>query len=115
MNVTWSDASSWLDILDHMLIGLVLVAAAVVPSLLTLRNHRSIKNETTVIKEQLVNGHKSPLRDDMDRALVAIESLAQNIMGLRQDLLAERDSRRAQVDDLRIEVEAMRRRTGTSE
>ena len=111
MNVNWSDASTWIDILDHFLIGIFVLGAAVVPSLLTLRNHRSIKSETTVIKEQLVNGHKSPLRADMDRALEAIEALSQNVMALRHDLLAERDSRKAQVEDLRTEVDAMRRRT----
>lgn len=112
MNINWTDAASWIDILDHFLIGLFLLGAAVIPSLLTLRNHKSIKNETTVIREQLVNGHKSPLRADMDRALEAIEALTQNINGLRHDLLAERDSRKAQVEDLRTEVDNMRRRTG---
>lgn len=108
--ISWSDAQNWLDLLDHLWIGLVLIVGACVPSYLSVRNHRSIKDETAVIKEQLVNGHKSPLRADLDKALQAIAALAENVNGLRQDLLTERDSRRAQVDDLRADVDRMRQR-----
>jgi len=108
MNPNWTDAENWLDLIDHLWIGLVLIAVAAVPSYFAARNHQTIKK----IEGQVVNGHKDapPLRADLDKAITAIESLAHDVHGLRTDLAMEEDRRRQQIDELRKDVDRMRRR-----
>lgn len=96
----WYNPDNWLDVLDHLLLVLGAVAVIAVPSFLAARTHKSIKTETKVIREQLVNGHSSPMRQDLDRAIAAIENLAKDVQGLRLDLSYEEGQRR----DLRAEV-----------
>lgn len=105
-----SDAADWMDVADHLLVILGAIILAAIPSLLTAKTHRSVKAETKVIREQLVNGHTTYMRADLDRALAAIESLAEEISHLRKDLSLEQTSRRSQIDDLRGDVDRMRRR-----
>ena len=96
-----------MDVFDHAIVLVGAILLATVPGWVTARrNHRGIQD----IKDQVVNGHKSPLRADLDKALNAINSLASDVTALRQDLLVERDSRKSQVDDLRSDVDRMRRR-----
>lgn len=108
--MNFPDPQDWIDVVDHLWVGLVFLGAAVIPSVLSARNHRSIKAETQVIKDQLVNGHKTFLREDLDKALAAIDAMARDVAALRQDLTVERDSRASQVDDLRNDIDRMRRR-----
>ena len=91
-----------MDVITIIVVALIVA----IPSLLSMRNHRSI----TEVRDQVKNAHSTNLRDDLDRAITAIEALAQDLAGLRHDLLTERDSRKAQVDDLRGDVDRMRRR-----
>lgn len=97
---------SWMDVFTILSVALI----AGVPSWLAARTHRSVKTETKVIRDQLVNGHTTFLREDLDKALAAIEALGHDIQGLRADLHAERQARTSQVDDLRHDVDRMRRR-----
>lgn len=106
MNFTWSDADTLIDILDHIWIGLVLLAVTAIPSWFSMRNHKGIVE----VKQQVQNAHKTNLRDDLDRCINAIEALAHDVAGLRDDLHDERKSRKAQVDDLRSDVDRMRQR-----
>lgn len=106
MNPTWTDASNWLDLLDHIWIGLVVIATAVIPTLMVARNHKKLGE----IKDQVVNGHERPLRSDLDRAIEAIEQLSHDIGAVRRAELMEEDQRRSQIDDLRNDVDRMRRR-----
>jgi hypothetical protein len=102
VNPNWTDASNLLDILDHIWIGLVVISAAAIPSWLAARNHRSIRD----IKDQVVNSHpETNLRDDLDRAINAIEQLSHDVRTLRGDLMLEEDRRRVQIGDLRDELE----------
>ena len=106
----WQEVNSTLDLLANVWIGLVLIAVAAIPSWLTHRSHKTIRD----IKDQVVNSHPSTnLRDDLDRAIAAIEHMAEEIRAdvraLKQDLMAEEDHRRLQIADLREEIE---RRTG---
>lgn len=102
----WQEVNSTLDLLANLWIGLVLIAVAAIPSWLTHRSHKTIRD----IKDQVVNSHPSTnLRDDLDRAIAAIEHMAEEIRadvrGLRKDLMAEEDHRRLQISDLRDELE----------
>lgn len=101
MNFNWTDAQNWLDILDHVWIGFVLIGVAAVPSYFAARNHQGIKD----IKSQVVNGHTEPMRADLDRAIAGVEDLAVDVRGIRQDLAMEEDRRRAAVADLYTELD----------
>lgn len=104
--MTLFNPDSWLDVFTILAVALI----AAVPTWYSARTHKSVKSETKVIKDQLVNGHTTFLRQDVDRALAAIESLTHEIVNLRRDLALEQDSRRSQIDDLRGDVDRMRRR-----
>ena len=97
---------SWMDVVTILSVAVIVT----LPTFLAARNHRSIKAETDIIKSQLVNGHRTMLREDLDRALAAIEALSHDVKALRSDLAMEEDRRRTQIDDLRGDVDRMRRR-----
>lgn len=113
MQYNWSEVESLIDFLDHVWIGIVIVLSAAVPSWLAARNHRSIKT----IRDNVQNGHKVPMREDLDKMIIAVNGLTQSVKeiaddvsGLRMDLITERDSRKAQVDDLRGDVDRLAHR-----
>lgn len=95
MNPNWSDAQNWLDIVDHIWIGFVLLAVAAVPSWFAARNHKSIQD----VKNQVVNGHTTPLRADLDAMRNEVVGIRDEMRGgftaLRGDLSEERLARRA--------------------
>lgn len=93
------------NLLDVFTILAVAVIAAI-PSWLAARNHKTIRD----IKNQVVNGHTEPLRSDLDKAIAAIQALANDVTGLRKDLAMEEDRRRTQISDLADDVDRMRRR-----
>lgn len=106
MNGQWTDVENLLDLLDHVWIGIVLIVTAAVPSWLAARNHKTLQT----VKSNVVNGHTVPMRADLDKALSAIEALAHDVNGLRQDVAMEEDRRRQQINELREEVERHTRR-----
>jgi len=101
MNGAWTDVENILDLLDHIWIGLVLIAVAAVPSIFAHRNGKKLD----AVKNQVQNQHETNLRDDIDRAIAAVEMLAHDVRGLRSDLMAEEDRRRQQVQDLYTELD----------
>lgn len=112
MNITWPDPDSWIDIFDHFVVAIFMMLIAVVPTWLTVRSSRGIKD----IKSQVVNGHKSPLREDLDKAIAAIEALggeltrfknaiSNEIANLREQLTDEEQRRRASVAELRSDYD----------
>lgn len=105
----WFNPENWLDIVSQFLLVIGALAIAAVPSWFAARTHGAIKSETKVIKDQLVNGHTTMLRQDLDRAIATIEALTREIISLRKDLALEQDSRRSQIDDLRSDVDRLRR------
>ena len=52
----WQEVNSLLDLLANVWIGLVLIAVAAIPSWLTHRSHKTIRD----IKDQVVNSHPAP-------------------------------------------------------
>lgn len=103
--MNWYDPSDWLDLLDHAWYGIVLIAVAAVPSWLSFRTNRSLREVS-----DSVNNRPTSVRDDLDRAIAAIEALAHNVQGIRQDLASEEDRRRQQINELRDDVERHIRR-----
>lgn len=97
----WLEVDSWLDLVANAWIGLVLIAVAVVPSALAARNHRTLQ----AVKGSVINNHTTPVREDIDRLTEAVDMVAKDVRGLRTDLLAEEQHRRAQISDLREELD----------
>lgn len=90
-----------MDLVANLWIGLVVIVVAAIPGYMAARkNHKGIKE----IKDQVVNGHTQPMRTDLDRVIVAIDNLAQDIHGLRRDLADEENRRRDHIAELRDEV-----------
>ena len=92
MSLPLPNPDDWMDVVDHVLIGVFMLLIAAIPTWLTVRGNKGIKD----IKDQVVNGHKNspPLRADIDKAIYAIESV-------RSDLAHFRDSITAEVANLR--------------
>jgi len=75
VNGEWTDVENWLDLLDHIWIGIVLIAAAAVPSFFAARNHKGIKK----VQDQVVNGHTTPMRADLDGLRETLHKMGDNI------------------------------------
>ena len=97
----WFNPDNWIDLVSQILLILGGIAIAVVPAWFSARTHKSIKTETRVIRDQLVNGHTSPMRSDLDRCLQAIEALAHDVRNLRTDISDEQSLRREVIAELR--------------
>ena len=108
MNFNWTDASNGLDLIDHALIGFVLILVTAIPSWFANRNHKAIqsvgrKADTLVVNVQ--NGHTEPMRADLDKVIQSINALGSDIRGLRYDLTAEGELRRQQFGELRTDLD----------
>lgn len=104
----WFNPDNWMDVVDHLLLILGVVATAVIPSWFAARNHKEIRS----VKDQVVNGHKSPMRDDLDRVLARLEELSnflvevgRGVSGLRSDLNNEEIRRRENIRELREDID----------
>ena len=98
---SWSDAQNWLDIIDHLWIGFVVILTAGIPSWFAARNGRSIKKVT----DQVVNGHKTPLRADVDGIRDTLQEIHADVRGVKSDLsdvrseLSQERKDRLELDD----------------
>jgi hypothetical protein len=102
VNSVGFNPDSWMDVAVIVVVALI----AAIPSWLAHRNHKVTKD----IQEQVKNRHATNLRDDIDRAISAVEALAHDVRALKSDLLAESDHRRLQISDLRDELDHRDRR-----
>lgn len=111
-----SDASNWLDVLDHGLVILGAIILAAVPSVFSARNHLVGKrNSATLdeIKGSVINGHgDKPLREDVDRVIAevgkmaaAVDRMAQVVSEIREDAADERTTRRTEIRELREDMD----------
>lgn len=79
MNPNWENVEDLLDLASNLWIGLVVILAAVVPSWLAAKNHIGIKK----VQDQVVNGHKTPMREDLDSVRETLQNMGEHI---RQDM-----------------------------
>lgn len=93
---------NWMDVFTI----LAATAMVAVPSWFAHRNHKDLKE----VVYQTKNQHDTNLRDDVDRAIAAVEQLGQDFRGMRQDLAAEENRRRSEVAELERRLTAMGRR-----
>lgn len=94
----WFNPDNWLDLLSQLLLVVGGIGVAVVPAWLSMR--KSLREVS-----DSVNNRPTSLRDDVDRAINAIDDLAHDVRGLRTDLAAESDSRRTQFGELRSDLD----------
>jgi len=85
---------------------LAATAMVAIPSWFAHRNHKDLKE----VVYQTKNQHDTNLRDDVDRAINAIEKLGQDFRGMRQDLAAEENRRRTEVAELERRITQVSRR-----
>jgi hypothetical protein len=85
---------------------LAATAMVAIPSWFAHRNHKDLKE----VVYQTKNQHDTNLRDDVDRAINAIEKLGQDFRGMRQDLAAEENRRRSEVAELERRLTQVSRR-----
>lgn len=82
MNTTWTDAQNWIDIIDHIWIGLVLIAVAGIPSYFAAQNGKGIKK----ISDQVVNGHPDPMRSDLDKVITKLSETSDKVDQISRDI-----------------------------
>ena len=91
---------SWMDVF----VLLALAVIGTVPSWAALRNHRSLQQ----VKDQVVNGHKTAMRADMDAMRDELGGMRDEMRGgfaaLRGDISEERLARRAGDDSVHDEI-----------
>ena len=100
------DASNLLDVFDHFIVIIGAIILAAVPSWFAHRNHKDLKE----VVYQTKNNHGTNLRDDVDRAINAVEQLGHDFRGMRKDLAAEEDRRRSEVAELERRITQLSRR-----
>lgn len=122
---TIPNPDSWSDVVTIIIVTAIVAG----PTWLTARANRAIKDvhqQVSVVREQVVNGHTSPLRSDVDEMRTAVSSLRDEVRGgfssLRADLAEERSARRdgdvqlreeiLRASDRRLNVERVERRAG---
>ena len=105
---TIPNPDSWMDVATILLVALI----AAVPSWLALRSHKAVQSQAESVKSieaQVINGHgDKPMRADLDRVIVSLEALGEDVRGLRLDLAEEEQSRRGHVSELRSDLSAAR-------
>lgn len=94
---TLFNPDSWMDVFTILFTTLIVA----IPSYFSVKAHKAAE----VVKSQVVNGHTSPMRADLDRAIAAIDDLSRNVNGLRRDLIDEEERRHRNIVELREEVD----------
>jgi len=100
----WFNPENWLDIFSQVILVIGVLAAAAAPALITARSRRDIRD----VKEQVTNGHTSPMRLDLDRVLLRLDEISEGLSNLRKELLHEESRRRDSVQDLHVDLERTR-------
>lgn len=122
---TIPNPDSWADVITIVIVTLI-VAGPTWIAARTQQKIREVHQTVAVVKEQVVNGHTSPLRSDVDEMRTAVSNLRDEVRGgfssLRADLAEERSARRdgdvqlreeiLRASDRRLNVERVERRAG---
>lgn len=92
----WSDPNDWIDIIDHIWIGFVLIMVAAVPAWFA----RKAQKSSDKVAAHVVNGHKSPMRSDFDMVIKSVAEISDKVdsidrkVGVLSTSLADEESRR---------------------
>lgn len=94
--MTIFNPDSWMDVFTILAVS----AMVAIPSWFAARNHKGI----TKLDKSISNGHKSPLREDVDEIRSTLNEIRGDVHGLRRDLADEATRRRDHIEELRSEV-----------
>jgi len=97
---TIPEINGWLD--AAVVIAVALIAG--VPSWFAIKAHKT----STEVLHQTRNGHTTPMRQDLDRAIESIDRLGHDVSAIRRDLADEEDRRRNHVREVHISVQELR-------
>ncbi len=107
---TIPNPDSWSDVVTIIIVTAIVAG----PTWIAARNQQKIREvhqTVAAVKEQVVNGHTSPLRSDVDEMRTAVSSLRDEVRGgfssLRDDLAEERSARRDGDIALRAELQGI--------
>lgn len=105
---TIPNPDSWRDVITIIAVALIVAG----PTWIAARTKTQINDmhkKVSVVKDQVVNGHTSPMRADMDEMRLAVSNLRDEVRGgfssLRADLAEERSARRDGDIQLRAELQ----------
>jgi hypothetical protein len=94
--VTIFNPDSWMDVLTILTVS----AMVAIPSWLAARNHKSIQKVT----DQVVNGHTTPMRTDLDGMKSTLDEIHTDIRGVKTDISDIRNELRQERKD-RIDLD----------
>jgi len=97
---TIPNPDDWMDVITIIAVALI----AGVPSWFAIKAHKT----STEVLHQTRNGHTTPMRQDLDRAIDSIDRLGHDVAGIRKDLADEEDRRRAHVREVHTSVQELR-------
>lgn len=104
---TIPNPDSWADVITIVIVTLIVAGPTWIAARTQQKIHE-VHQTVAVVKEQVVNGHTSPLRSDVDEMRTALSSLRDEVRGgfssLRADLAEERSVRRDGDVQLREEI-----------
>lgn len=83
---------------------LLATAMVAIPSWLAVRSHKTMSR----VEGQVANGHKRPLREDLDKVIESIERLSADVRMIRRELQDEEERRRNHVSDVHISIRELR-------
>jgi hypothetical protein len=115
VNPNWTDVDNFWDLIDHIWIGLVVIAAAAIPSVIAARNHGKIEKvskQVTGVAAQVVNGHTTPMRKDMDDIKSVLDDMRGDVYGMKADvsgMKSDVSGMKSDVSDIRSELRQERR------
>ena len=99
---------SWMDIVDHALVGLVLISVAAIPSWFALRNHtkiQAVSDQVTGVAAQVTNGHTTPMREDVDGVRRVLDEIRADQLEIQGDI----HGMKSDVSDIRSELRQERK------
>ena len=85
------NADSWFDIVGLIIVGVAFISAAAIPAWLGLRRQKQVRGEVQLVKDQVVNGHTVPMRDDMDLIQRDVTVLLEMMVGLDRRVIGVKD------------------------
>ncbi|WLP91309.1 DUF2746 domain-containing protein [Gordonia sp. NB41Y] len=111
-----ANIDSWFEFIVWMLVGSSILATAIGTAYNAVKSHRT-NQLTHIVRDNVQNGHPTPLREDIDGLASTIDSLtsttsdiARELRALREDVQQDRVEARAHRRDVNDRIDRMEER-----